>query len=50
MPYSLTVAPVRRTWPTSAASGLEKAMMSGSVCRLSTPWLREKNDSAAALA
>ena len=49
-PYSLTVAPVRRTWATSAASGLEKAMMSGSVCRLSMPWLSEKNDSAAALA
>ena len=36
MPYSFTVAPVRRTWPTSAASGLENAMMSGSTCRFST--------------
>ena len=50
MPYSLTVAPVRRTCPTSAESGLENAMMSGSVCRFSTPWLSEKNVSAAALA
>ena len=50
MQYSFTVAPVRRTCPTRAPSGLEKAMMSGSVWRLSTPRLREKNDSAAALA
>ena len=49
-PYSLTVAPVRRTCPTRALSGLEKAMMSGSVWRLSMPWLSEKKDSAAALA
>ena len=41
---------MRRTCPTSAPSGLEKAMMSGSVWRFSTPWLSEKNDSAAALA
>ena len=41
---------MRRTWPTSAPSGLEKAMMSGSVWRFSMPWLSEKNDSAAALA
>ena len=50
MPYSLTVAPLRRTWPTSAPSGLENAMMSASVWRFSTPWLSEKKDSAAALA
>ncbi len=50
MPYSLTVAPLRRTWPTRAPSGLENAMMSASVWRLSTPWLSEKKDSAAALA
>ena len=42
MPYSLTVAPVRRTCPTSADSGLEKAMMSGSVWRFSTPWLERE--------
>ena len=50
MPYSLTVTPVRRTWPTSADNGLEKATMSGSVWRFSRPWPSEKNDSAAALA
>ena len=49
-PYSLTVAPDLRTCPTSAPSGLEKAMMSGSVWRFSMPWLSEKNVSAARLA
>ena len=46
-PYSLTVAPVARTCPTSAQQRAPKAMMSGSVWRFSMPWLSEKKDSAA---
>ena len=49
-PYSLTVAPERRTWSTSASSGQPKATTSSSVWRFSSAMPLDRNASAAALA
>ena len=49
-PYSLTVAPERRTWRASATIGQPKTTTSSSVWRFSIAWLAWKKTSAALLA